>query len=116
MTEGSPGELPEEKEREDCLRREYHSQTARISWTQLQTHYARGSVVLVAPDLDLVEVAVQLGLDNTGQFQQWIEASKIAPVSDDLALKWYEAGAMLWAVVAAPWVLVQQGTPGQPRL
>ena len=93
--------------REELLRQEYHSQTACIPWRDLQTHYARGSVVRVAAGLDLVEVAVQLGMDNTGAFQAWIDAGEVAPVTDDQALAWFHADAMLWAVVAAPWVLVQ---------
>lgn len=97
---GTPG-------RENLLRREYLGQTARIHWPDLQTYYARGSVVLVAPQLDLVEVAVQLGLDNTARFEQWIQAGDVAPVTDQQALAWYEAKQVLWAVVAAPWVLVQ---------
>lgn len=95
-------------EREALLRQEYHSQTARMPWHDLQTYYAHGSVVYVSVQLDLVEVAVQLGLDNTDRFQAWIEAGQVAPVSDEQALDWYEAKEELWAVVAAPWVLVQQ--------
>ena len=95
-------------ERENLLRQEYHSQTARIDWHELQTYYANGSVIVVAPQLDLVEVAVQLGLDNTACFQRWIETAEIAAVSDEQALLWYETNANLWAVVTAPWVLVQQ--------
>ena len=95
------------EQRESLLRREYHSQTAQIPWHELQTYYARGSVVCVAPDLDLVEVAVQLGLDNTEQFERWIQQGSVAGVSEDQALAWFESNASLWAVVAAPWVLVQ---------
>ncbi len=95
-------------DRETLLRREYHAQTARIRWHELQTYYAHGSVIRVGPELDLVEVAVQLGLDNTSQFESWIADSHVAPVSDEQALGWYEADATLWAVVAAPWVLVQE--------
>ena len=95
-------------EREERLRQEYHSQTARIRWHDLQTYYAHGSVVSVHPDLNLVEVAVQLGMDNTARFEAWIAAGQVAPVSDQQALDWYEANEELWAVVAAPWVLVQQ--------
>ena len=95
-------------DRETLLRQEYHGQTARIRWHDLQTYYAHGAVVSVCADLDLVEVAVQLGMDNTGQFEQWIAEHRIAPVSDEQALGWYEANQELWAVVAAPWVLVQQ--------
>jgi hypothetical protein len=95
-------------EREELLRREYHNQTARIAWHELQTHHARGRVVVVSPDLDLVEVAVQLGMDNTVRFQDWIEAADVAPVSDEQARRWYQADASLWAVVSPPWVLVQR--------
>ncbi len=98
-------ELP--SDRESLLRNEYHSQTARISWHDLQTYYAHGSVVAVSAGLDLVEVAVQLGMDNTTQFQQWIAAGDVAPVRDEQALAWYEKNQELWAVVAPPWVLVQ---------
>ena len=99
-------DLPED--RETLLRKEYLSQTARITWHDLQTYYAHGNVISVAAELDLVEVAVQLGLDNTEQFQQWIADHRIAPVDDEQALVWYEANQALWAVVAPPWVLVQQ--------
>jgi hypothetical protein len=92
---------------ESLLRQEYHKQTARIHWHELQTYYAHGSVVRVAPSLDLVEVAVQLGKDNVEQFQQWIGEGEISPVSEEQALAWYDANQLLWAVVAAPWVLVQ---------
>lgn len=96
------------EDRESLLRQEYLSQTARINWHDLQTYYAHGSVVAVSADLDLVEVAVQLGMDNTDQFQAWIAEHRVSPVHDEQALAWYEAQQDLWAVVAPPWVLVQQ--------
>jgi hypothetical protein len=95
-------------DREALLRQEYVGQTARINWHDLQTHFASGSVVRVEVDMDLVEVAVQLGLDNTSQFEQWIADKEVGPVTDEQARQWFEANQELWAVVAAPWVLVQQ--------
>lgn len=97
-----------EAERESLLRQEYHGQTACIGWHDLQTYFASGNVILVAPELDLVDVAVQLGLDNTDRFQLWIESGEVVAVDDEQAAIWYEANVNLWAVVAAPWVLVQQ--------
>lgn len=99
--------MAEEPGREALLRREFMAQTARIRWHELQTFYAHGSVVAVESGLDLVEVAVQLGMDNTDRFRAWIDAGQVAPVSDSQALAWYEADEILWAVVASPWVLVQ---------
>ena len=99
--------MAEEPGREALLRRELMGQTARIRWHELQTYYAHGSVVAVDAGLDLVEVAVQLGMDNADRFRAWIEAGQVAPVSDSQALAWYEGDETVWAVVAAPWVLVQ---------
>ena len=82
--------------------------TARIRWHELQTFFAHGSVVKVGASEDLVEVAVQLGLDNAARFEAWIAGGQVAPVSDEQALAWCEADQELWAVVAPPWVLVQQ--------
>jgi hypothetical protein len=83
-------------DRENLLREEFHKQTARIQWHDLQTNYAHGSVVRVGDSLDLLEVAVQLGLDNTEQFQQWIADGKIAAVSETEAQAWYESNPELW--------------------
>tara|TARA_R110001592_G_scaffold363398_2_gene688059 strand:- start:128886 stop:129224 length:339 start_codon:yes stop_codon:yes gene_type:complete len=111
MVEGDGGSEhldPDPADRETLLRREYLSQTAGIHWHDLQTWYARGSVIRVDGAMNLVEVAVQLGLDNTAQFKQWITEGSIVPVDDEQALAWYETNQEMWAVVAPPWVLVQQ--------
>jgi hypothetical protein len=96
-----------DSDREKLLLEEYLKQTARIHWHDLQTYYAGGSVIRVSTPLDLVNVAVQLGMDNTDQFQQWIAEGVIAPVAESEALAWYDSNTLLWAVVASPWVLVQ---------
>ncbi|MFT4613786.1 MAG: hypothetical protein ACI9NT_000927 [Bacteroidia bacterium] len=59
-------------EREELLLQEYHNQTARIYWHELQIYYAHGSVVIVESGLNLVDVAVQLGLDNAEAFEDWV--------------------------------------------
>jgi hypothetical protein len=92
------------------LRAEFHSQTARTDWHSLQVHFARGAVVLVAPELDLVEVAVQLQVDNKPQFEQWIAAQMVGAVSPEQGQTFYEENTSLWTVVAPPWVLVQAPT------
>ncbi len=100
--------VDEPTDRESVLRQEYHQQTARIHWHELQTYYAHGNVIAVSQHLSLVDVAVQLGLDDTDSFQRWIASGEVAGVSDEQALLWHAANTRLWAVVAAPWVLVQQ--------
>ena len=92
---------------DEALRAEFHSQTARINWCELQTHYARGLVVEVDAALDLVEVAVQLTRDNKEQFESWIAGGQVVRVQDTRAKELLTQNAELWSVVAPPWVLVQ---------
>jgi hypothetical protein len=90
------------------LRLEFHSQTAKISWLDLQTPFSRGLVIEVVGVLDLVEVAMQLTLDNTKQFQAWLDNGSVIHVADQQAQELLECNATLWAVVVPPWVLVQK--------
>ena len=91
----------------DEIKARLNLETSRIHWHELQTYFAKGQVVRVAPELDLLEAAVQLTADNKTQFQQWMSQGQVGDVSPDLARDWYERNAELWAVVVAPWVLVQ---------
>jgi hypothetical protein len=97
----------DQQQKLDALVAEFHGQTARISWHDLQTYYARGAVVQVAGELDLVDVAVQLRLDNAAGFQSWMDGELVGAVSEDLAREWFDNNTVLWSVVVAPWVLVQ---------
>ncbi|WP_372964249.1 DUF2288 domain-containing protein [Marinobacter sp.] len=94
-------------ESQDELKAKLNLETSRIHWHELQTYYARGQVVRVEPDLDLLNVAAQLTADNKAQFEQWLASGLVGDVSPDLARAWYDRNAELWAVVVAPWVLVQ---------
>lgn len=89
------------------LRDEIHSETSKIAWSELQRFFAAGKAVSVSPDLDLVEVALQVSNDNSDLIRQWMNKSMLAPVSDDQARYWIETDATVWAVVVKPWVLVQ---------
>ena len=86
-------------------------ETAKIDWTELQRFYARGEVIAVDQSLDLIEVACQLHQDNKPQVEDWLQQGLLARASDQQAQQWHDQQALLWAVVIAPWVLVQQPKP-----
>ncbi|WP_417518968.1 DUF2288 domain-containing protein [Marinobacter sp.] len=91
----------------DEIKARLNLETSRIRWHELQTYYARGQIVRVSNNLDLLEVASELTADNRALFEQWLAAGDVGDVSPDLARAWYERNAELWAVVIAPWVLIQ---------
>lgn len=91
----------------DELKAKLNLETSQIAWHDLQTYFARGHVVRVAASLDLLEVAVELTADNKTRFEGWLAADLVGEVSPALAQSWYDHNTELWAVVVAPWVLVQ---------
>ena len=98
---------------DEALWGEINAQTARIGWEELERHFARGSVIWVAPELDLVEVAAMLVLDRADGIESLMTSGELARATDEHARDWSDRDPELWAVVVAPWVLVQEHK-GQP--
>ena len=82
-------------------------ETGRISWKELQLFFAKGQVIEIAGHLDLVNVATAFAQDNAHQCQIWLESGEVCRATDDSARLWAQNDSHLWAVVVAPWVLVQ---------
>jgi hypothetical protein len=93
---------------QEFYRTKINQETSRIAWKELQRFYASGATILVASDMDLVEVAFQISEDNKQQVTKWLTVGKIGKVTDAQALAWYEADADVWAVVVSPYVLIQE--------
>lgn len=93
---------------EKLLRGQINLETAQIAWRELQRYFASGATIFVSPALDLVEVAYQIAKDNAEQVSAWMADGQIARVTDEQAMGWYEADAIVWAVVARPYVLIQE--------
>ncbi len=83
------------------------TETAKIPWQDLQRFFANGTAVFVESELDLVEAAYQLSVDNAVQVKQWQADGVLGAVTDKLAIDWLENDTLVWSVVVRPWVLVQ---------
>jgi hypothetical protein len=99
---------PHQPETHEELIAHFNVQTARMGWSELVRHFARGVVVKVAPGMDLVAVAVAMAQDRADEIDAWAQAGQVQRASDDDARYWHEQDSVFWAVVVAPWVLVQE--------
>lgn len=91
------------------LRERLNLETARITWPELERYFAGGRIIHVDSDMDLVEVAVCIVEDNAKQIKQWMATGQIRSLADETAKHWVKAQPdNLWAVVVAPWILVQE--------
>lgn len=58
--------------------------------------------------MDLVAVAVAMVQDRAEEIDAWTCAGQLQRAGDDDARYWDEQDSIFWAVVVAPWVLVQE--------
>jgi hypothetical protein len=82
-------------------------ETASIRWNELQPFFAKGALLWVDPELDLVGVAESFALDHKDPIAAWLAAGKVEKVSDSRALALCDGTPDLWAVVISPWILIQ---------
>ena len=94
------------------VRQKINHDTAKIKWEALHEHQQQECVIAVSVDLDLIDVACEFTFDNHSQVKAWLEQAQITKVSDEQAQQWNIEERELWAVVVAPWVLVQEQKPG----
>lgn len=85
-------------------------ETGRLDWSELQPHFARGIVVRVSSDLDLIEAAVAVARDDKDRIEGWMSRDRLRSAADTDARRWENARQEFWAVVVAPWVIVQEAT------
>ena len=92
----------------DLLFHKLNQETGKINWLELQRHFARGIVIVVDPDLDLVKIAEQISEDQGEIIKALLDAARISRATDEDAIKWNKHNQDFWAIVIAPWVLVQE--------
>jgi len=89
-----------------------NAETAVIAWSELVKHFARGVVIRVGREVDLIEVAASLARDDTEALKGWLDTGQVGRASDDDARDWTSREPDFWCVVTAPWVLVQERPAG----
>lgn len=95
----------------ESLKQKLNLDTARINWSLLANYQKEQAVIEVGVSLDLIEVATAFALDKSDEVKAWLDADLIRKVDDQQSNQWQQDNLELWAVVVAPWVLVQKQKP-----
>lgn len=98
---------PSDRLSNDDLWARLASETARVDWAELERFFAKGQIIKVDEALDLVDVAVHVAKDEGRQVERWLQAGQFGLLDTDSARAWASGDRELWAVVVAPWILVQ---------
>lgn len=92
------------------LRQDLANMVGPTQWDWLKPHIARDAVVLVDPQLDLVEVGMALTNDNVQSVQRWIGEQLITKPTHEQLETWGVTGPtnQLQSLIVQPYVLVQE--------
>lgn len=88
------------------------AETAKVRWSELTTLFARGTLIRIAADLDLVSVAEAIAADEAARVAAWAAAGLLERMPPEQASAYEARDAELWAVVVSPWVVVQERPAG----
>lgn len=90
------------------LKTRLNLETGRITWKELGFFFAKGRILQVIATMDLIEVASALANDEAQQVANWLNTQQLQVLPDATAKEWAMDDTHLWAVVVAPWVVVQK--------
>ncbi|MCB1615000.1 MAG: DUF2288 family protein [Pseudomonadales bacterium] len=95
----------------DKLHDKLNRETGKVSWGELEKAFAQGRVLFVGEVLDLVSVAVSVSEDDVQAVREWMNTGQLRQVASSEAEVWSASNQVFWAVVVAPWVLIQVAKP-----
>lgn len=90
------------------IRQILNAETGLLQWGELERHFARGVVIYVSPDANLLDIAVGFAKDDKVMVKKWLESGEVSLLSTEQAKDWQSRDPDIWSVVAAPWVLTQE--------
>ncbi|AUX40951.1 hypothetical protein SOCE26_023530 [Sorangium cellulosum] len=84
-----------------------------VFWTDLRAHVARDAVILVAADLDLLDVGEAIASNDTATVEAWIADGKLTkPTAEELSRWPLQLELRFMSLVVQPFVLVRR--PASP--
>ena len=99
------------------LRAQLAEQIYRVDWKPLAPHAKRGGLVLVDPQLDLLEVGMAIARDDGARVQQWMAAQRLrGPTASEAEVWSKETGEGFTVLIVQPYVLAQRDDPGSAKV
>ncbi len=75
-----------------------------VSWSWLRPHEKHGSLFLVAEELDLIEVAVEVAEDRIARIKIWLENGDLTRPTPDQVEEWNKVGGLFSGIIVKPYV------------
>lgn len=93
---------------DETLREKIRAEIMAASWADLVYQFARGGLVLVHAELDLLDVATAIAGDDRTRVESWLASGGLWRATERDALAFQQAAAARFQfVIVQPWVVAQ---------
>lgn len=90
------------------IREKFEQDLAEVDWKSLRIHTHRDALILVAQQLNLVDVACDIAKDSATEVSEWIEQGLLTkPTAEQLASWEAQLDKSFRMLIAAPYILIQ---------
>lgn len=97
-----------ELQREEQLREKLTGEVTVSTWKGLIPDMLTRSLFIVSPELDLVEVGVQVALDHSARIKEWIDSGRLARPTKEQIDEWETTGSLFRFIIVQPFVFFQE--------
>ncbi len=91
----------------ESLAEKLKNEIGTADWPLLKPHAERGVLLTINPQLDLLEVAVQVAEDRTEQIRLWLDDGKITRPTQAQMKEWEMGETIFTCIIVHPFVLIQ---------
>ena len=93
---------------EENLRNEIESCLGPSKWSELARELAKDTIIIVAPEHDLVEVGLSIAKDDSETIKDLMKTGGISKPSEEILKTWGEENPELTCTIVKPFILVQK--------
>jgi hypothetical protein len=92
----------------EIVRKELEKSIDRTTWTDLRKHLVRDVIILVSPELPLLDAALAAALNDEAQVAAWIASGLLKKPSAEQLMTWEKnMDHPFLMVVVQPFILIQ---------
>jgi len=91
----------------ESLTEKLKNEIGSADWPLLKPHAERGVLLIIHPQLDMLDVAVQVAEDRTEQIRLWLDDGKITRPTSAQLKEWEMGETIFTCIIVHPFVLIQ---------
>ncbi|PLY04086.1 MAG: DUF2288 domain-containing protein [Desulfuromonas sp.] len=90
------------------IRESLQRDLAEVCWRDLRIHLQRDAVIIVAPEIDIIDAGVAVAGDDKFLVERWVSAGQVAKPSKEQLESWEnELDKPFRMLIVQPFILIQ---------